>query len=103
MNAMLPQSLAAVTTDAGLISVFAAVTAIVGLVVASLAYWGHRRNESRPMLFLALGILLLTTVPVGVDSGLTVLTTATDAEILLAVTISHLVGVSAILYALTGA
>ncbi|GAA0200596.1 hypothetical protein ACFFQF_01150 [Haladaptatus pallidirubidus] len=84
----------------GLIFVFAAVTAIVGLFVAYQAFRGYRRNESRPMLYLALGVIFLTTVPVIVDSALSGLTEATDAGILLAVTLAHLVGVSSILYAI---
>ena len=86
-----------------LISVFPAVTAVAGLFVALLAFDGYRRNDSRPMLYLAVGIALLTTVSVGIDFGLTLLTGATDAEILLAITVAHLAGVTAILYALTRA
>ncbi|WP_227354323.1 DUF7521 family protein [Haladaptatus salinisoli] len=87
----------------GLIFAFAAVTAIAGAFVAYQAYRGYRRNESRPMLYLAVGIALLTVVPVGVDYALVALTGATDAEILLPVTVAHLAGVAAILYALTRA
>jgi len=35
----------------------------LSLVVVSQAVRGYRRNDSRPMLFLALGIVLLTIVP----------------------------------------
>lgn len=87
----------------GLILIFAATVAVAGIFVATLAYLGYRRNGSRPMLYLALGIVLLTAVPVGIDTGLSTLTTATDASILLGVTIAHLCGVVAILYALTNA
>lgn len=87
----------------GLIALFAAVTALTGLFVAALAYRGYQRNASRPMFFLAIGILLLTTIPVAVDYTLQGMTTVTEAEILLAITISHLAGVVAILYALTRA
>ena len=93
----------AVGSDTGLIAGFAAATAIAGLFVATLAYRGYRRNASRPMLYLAIGIVLLTTVPVGVDYTLQGMTAATDAEILLVVTTAHLVGVISILYALTRA
>ena len=87
----------------GLVFVFALMTAVAGAFVAFQAYRGYRRNESQPMLYLALGIVLLTAVPVGVDYGLTALTGATDAQILLAITAAHLAGVTAILYALTRA
>ena len=85
------------------IAVFAGATAIAGLAVASLAFRGYRRNDSRPMLYLAVGIVLLTAVPVGADYALRGLTPASDAAVLLAVTASHLGGVLAVLYALTRA
>lgn len=93
----------ALGVDSGIIPIFAAATAIAGLFVASLAFRGYRRNASRPMLYLALGIVFLTTIPVCVDYTLQWITTATEAEILLAITVSHLAGVIAILYALTKA
>lgn len=98
-----PLLLSAAGADTGLIAVFAAATAITGAFVASLAYRGYRRNESRPMLYLAAGIILLTTVPVGMNYALAAMTVATDAVILLGITLSHLAGVAAILYALTRA
>lgn len=82
---------------------FVAVTAVVGLFVAYQAYRGYRRNDSRPMLFLAVGVLLLTAVPAGANVGLGAATAATDAEILLVISIAHLAGVVAVLYALTRA
>lgn len=82
---------------------FAAVVAAAGLFVAHRAYSGYRRNGSRPMLYLAAGVVLLTAVPFAVNAALTVLTGATDAQILLALTAAHLAGVAAILYALTRA
>lgn len=103
MNPVPLQLSATAGTDAGVIAVFAAVTAIVGAFVAFLAYRGYQRNESHPMLYLALGIILLTTVPVGLNYGLLAVTAATDAKILLVITASHLAGVAAILYALTRA
>ncbi|WP_323171236.1 hypothetical protein [Natrialba sp. PRR66] len=87
----------------GLVFAFAAATAVAGTFVAFLAYRGYRRNASRPMLYLAVGIALLTVVPVGIDYGLSTVTTATDATVVLGVTIAHLTGVVAILYALTRA
>ena len=92
----------AAVPDGGWIAVFAATTAFAGVLVATLAYRGYRRNRSGPMLYLALGIALLTAVPVGVNY-LLLATAATDAQILLAVTLSHLAGVVAVLYALTRA
>ncbi|WP_330630376.1 DUF7521 family protein [Halocatena halophila] len=90
-------------TETMLMAAYAAVVGIVGLYVAWLAYRGYRRNESRPMGVLSLAIALLTAVPVVVQYGLDWLTPATPAIILLAVTLAHLGGVLAILYALTRA
>jgi hypothetical protein len=36
---------------------------VLSLVIVYQAYRGYRRHESRPMLFLALGVVLLTIVP----------------------------------------
>lgn len=103
MSATIHQISALTASSEGLIFVFAAAVAVAGLFVASLAYRGYRRNESRPMLYLAVGIGFLTAVPAGANYGLSSLTGASDAAILLAVTIAHLVGVLAVLYALTRA
>jgi len=71
-------------------------SAALGAVVAWTAYRGYARNDSRPMLFLAVGIAFLTVVPFvssyAVDWG----TDATDATVLLVVTVSHLFGLLAI-------
>lgn len=82
---------------------FSAVIAAAGGFVAYQAYRGYQCNESRPMLYLAVGIVFLTVVPAGINYGLSSATTATDAEILGAITVAHLGGVVAILYALTRA
>lgn len=92
-----------IVSSTGAVALFSAVVAVVGVFVAYQAYRGYRRNESRPMLYLALGIILLTAVPVVVHHGLNWLTSATEAEILLGITVAHLGGVGAILYALTRA
>jgi heme/copper-type cytochrome/quinol oxidase subunit 2 len=86
-----------------IIFVFAAVTAVVGAFVAYQAYRGYQRNDSRPMLYLAGGIALITIVPFIVTYSIGVLATTTDAQTLLAITIANLAGVIAILYALTRA
>jgi uncharacterized membrane protein (DUF441 family) len=39
------------------------VGAVLGLFIAYLAYRGYRRNDSRPMLFIALGFVLVLGVP----------------------------------------
>lgn len=103
MKEVLLQFSDAIVNTESLLFLFPAVVAIAGVFVAYQAYRGYQRNESRPMLYLAVGIVLLTAVPVGVDYALLTLTAATDAEILLMITVSHLAGILAILYALTRA
>ena len=39
------------------------VVLLLGLVISWRAYQGSRRNESRPMLLLAIGMMLITVVP----------------------------------------
>lgn len=38
-------------------------SAILGIVIAYLAYRGYRRNGSRPMLFIAIGFVLVLAIP----------------------------------------
>ena len=91
------QSALAVTT------VTALLTAVVGGFVAYQAYRGYRRNASRAMLFLAAGILLLTTVPFLLKQPLVVLSVASTAEAELVAQGCRVGGLLAVLYAFTGA
>lgn len=100
---VLLQASEAFADEVTLTYIFAVVVAVAGVFVAYQAYRGYRRNESRPMLYLAIAIMLLTVIPVGVDYTLSTLTGANDAIILLVITAAHLAGVAAILYALTRA
>lgn len=36
---------------------------VLGIVISGRAYQGYRRNDSRPMLLLAIGMLLITVIP----------------------------------------
>lgn len=81
----------------------ASVTAVVGLFVAYQAFRGYRRNDSRPMLFLAIGLLLLTTVPFGLSYTVARLTAASDALVLLVISLCNVAGLASILYSLTRA
>lgn len=103
MTKVFLQLLDGIVNAEGLVFLLLAVIAAAGVFVAYQAYRGYRRNGSRPMLYLAVGIVLLTTLPASINYGLSSLTTATDAVILLAITVAHLGGVVAILYALTKA
>ncbi|WP_436927372.1 DUF7521 family protein [Halosimplex amylolyticum] len=78
-------------------------TAVVGLFVAYQAFRGYRRNDSRPMLFLGLGIFLVTALPFVVTTVLAGPLGASDAAAVLAWTILEILGLGSILYALTGA
>jgi len=83
------------------------ITLVLGLAIAYVAFRGYRRNESRPMLLLAIGFVLAVALP-GTLSYLTyVLTTVFRMSIgidfiyLAAVLqISEIVGMACILYAL---
>ncbi|MFC7138851.1 hypothetical protein ACFQMA_03245 [Halosimplex aquaticum] len=80
-----------------------ALTAVVGLFVAYQAFRGYRRNDSRPMLFLGLGIFLVTALPFVVTTALAGPLGASDAVAVLAWTVLEILGLGSILYALTGA
>lgn len=71
-------------------------SAALGAIVAWTAYRGYVRNDSRPMLFLAVGVAFLTTVPFLVSYTLDIAFTATDAQVLLSITACHLLGLLAI-------
>lgn len=75
-------------------------SALLGLFIAYQAYRGYRRNESRPMLFISLGFVLVLAVPF----LLLVLYVAIPflSETLIAVLsqLSQISGLIAILYAL---
>lgn len=99
----------AVVARIGPLGTEAAVTAInalsagVGLFVAVQAYRGYRRHGSRPMLFLAVGIALLTALPFVVGTSLDVLTGLSDAAVVLGMMSCELGGLASILYSLTRA
>ena len=75
-------------------------SALLGAFVAWTAYRGYRRNESRPMLFLAVGVVFLTTIPFVLAHAIDQLTAATDATVLLAITVCHLIGLVAVVTSL---
>lgn len=78
----------------------AAATAVVGTVVAALAYRGARRNESATMRYLALGIVCVAVLPFLVNYGVTPLLSLSDAEALLGVLVVTVLGLSAMIYSL---
>jgi hypothetical protein len=80
-----------------------ALTAAVGLFVAYQAYRGFRRNDSRPMLFLGVGIFFVTTVSFALSTLAVGEFDAPDAVAVLTWTVLEILGLAAIFYALTGA
>lgn len=75
-------------------------SAVLGAFVAWTAYRGYVRNDSRPMLFLSVGVVFLTTIPFVLAYAIDHFTAATDAEVLLAITACHLVGLAAVVNSL---
>lgn len=75
----------------------------IGLFIVYTAYRGYRRNDSRPMLFIALGFLLVLGVPtalylltlVGPDGSLWFVVAVTTS-----MQLAEMLGFGAILYAL---
>lgn len=80
--------------------------AIVGIAIAYIAYRGYRRNESRPMCYIALGFALVLGVPFVLYIGgvalvaLVAVPTWAQAAVIGVAELSQLAGLVAILYAL---
>lgn len=79
-------------------AVASTLTAVVGLYVAYLAYRGYRRNGSRTMRSLAIGIVSIAVVPYLILYLVGPWLELTDAQRLLAITLSHAIGL-AVIYA----
>lgn len=78
------------------------VTAILALVVAYLLIRGYRRNRDRARLYLAIGLVFLTTVPIVIQLVLTNVTEVSPVARSLAANASKLVGLGVVLYAIYG-
>jgi len=89
-----------VTLHTGLV-VFAlgAVAALLGLYISYQAYRGYRRNQSRPMLYLSVGIVLLTFVPSVLSTAVANLPLAQNAGIVAGMC-SRIAGLLSVLYAI---
>jgi fatty acid desaturase len=72
------------------------VTAVLGLVVAGLAFRGYRRNDSATMRALAAGVLAIAVIPYLFTTVFAPLVSLTDAQALLGITLSHTLGLLAI-------
>ncbi|ADQ66575.1 hypothetical protein C499_02424 [Halogeometricum borinquense DSM 11551] len=83
-------------TIAVLSTVTTALTVVVGVFVASLAYRGYRRNDSETMRALVVGIVLIAVVPGLATTGLPAVVEVNDAGVLLVALLSHTLGLVAI-------
>ncbi|SEV82757.1 DUF7521 family protein [Natrinema salifodinae] len=76
--------------------------ALFGTIIAYQAYRGYRRNDATSMLYLAVGLLLLTLFPFLLNVIVTTLVSPERIVIALLENISRLVGLVAITYSLYG-
>jgi len=88
------------------IMVLQVIKAIIGIGIAIIAYRGYRKNESRPMLFLATGFILVLGVPFVLYIGAVPLVAVFDispgpqAVVIGLAELSQVVGLLSILHAL---
>jgi hypothetical protein len=76
-----------------------AVTVVLGFVIAYVAIRGYRRNESRPMLFVAIGFVLLVGVP-GLLSTLFLAGVLPQSVLAAVSSVSEVLAMASILYGL---
>ncbi|QPV63523.1 hypothetical protein I7X12_02490 [Halosimplex litoreum] len=79
-----------------------AVAAGLSLLIAYEALKGYRGTHDRAMLLLAVGIVLLTGGPIALRIALPTLTDTPESVRLLSTTVSELLGLGCILYAIYG-
>ena len=87
---------------AALALVSLAVAAGLSLLIAYEALQGYQGTRDRAMLFLAVGIVLLTSGPIALRIALPTLTETPESVRLLSTTVSELLGLVCILYAIYG-
>ena len=73
---------------------------LIGLTIAYLAFRGYRRNQSRPMLFIAIGFLLVLGVPFVLLPVYLLISAFTATIFAFVATGSQLAGLLSILYAI---
>ena len=74
--------------------------AVLGLFIAYQAYRGYRRNESRPMLFMSLGFVLVVGVPVLLTIPFLLVPAVPQAVYQFVIQTSEVAGLVCIIYAL---
>jgi hypothetical protein len=75
-------------------------SSLLGLLIARKAYQGYLETRSKPMLYLAVGIVLLTAVPALLSSVLTTLTPLPGYIVVLVTNSSEIFGLLTIVYSL---
>ena len=101
----LGDALAPTTFELGLM-VVQVVKAIIGIAIAVIAYRGYRKHDSRPMLFIATGFVLVLGVPFILYLGALPLVAvfdipqATQGLVVAVAEVSQLCGLVSILHAL---
>jgi hypothetical protein len=81
--------------------IIAGFLAVGGVVIAYQGYRGYVRNNNRTLLFLTVGILFLTTIPVVVEGGLRVTNALAPSQLSLVFLLLTIIGLVCILYAFT--
>ncbi|WP_265107873.1 DUF7521 family protein [Halosolutus halophilus] len=76
--------------------------AIMGTLIAYQAYRGYRRNDARSMLYLAIGLLLLTLCPFVINVTINTLASPDQVVTVFFENVSRLFGLAAIMYSLYG-
>ncbi|AGB31268.1 hypothetical protein C488_01114 [Natrinema pellirubrum DSM 15624] len=76
--------------------------ALFGAVIAYQAYRGYRRNDAQSMLYLSIGLSLLTVFPFLLNVFVTTLVDPDQVVIALLENVSRLLGLVAITYSLYG-
>lgn len=76
--------------------------ALVGTLIAYQAYRGYRRNDSTSMLYLSIGLLLLTAFPFLINIFITTLISPAQVVTVFLENTSRLLGLLAIMYSLYG-
>lgn len=77
-------------------------SAVLGLVIARKAYQGYATTRSKPMLYLAVGIVFLTAVPALLSTVLTNLTALPGYQVVLVTNGAEILGLLSVAYSLYG-
>ncbi len=75
-------------------------SALLGIAIAYVAWRGYRRNDSRPMLFMALGFVLALGVPFGLLLVFVAVPGLSEGVVGVLTQVSQVAGLVAVLYAL---